>query len=85
MEDAKQAYYNIIISLWKMFKEDVDRISADMGHDSWLTLVGKYDTVYQTYRGTPYEHYAAEMVMAHVHELEAIWRRRFFEGIPTEA
>lgn len=84
MQNSKQTYYDIMTALWKMFREDIAHAGADNDDKTWLALVGKYDSVYQTYRGTPYEHYAAEMILAHVHELEAIWRRDFFEGIKAE-
>ena len=84
MDTAKKQYYNIMTALWKMFREDIAKAGDEMDSETWLALVGKYDTIYKQYHGTPYERYASEMILAHVHELENIWRRAFFDGIKPE-
>lgn len=81
---SKQSYYDIITKLWKLFREDISRAGTENDAETWLALVGKYDAIYKQYRGTQYERFAAEMILTHVHELENIWRRSFFEGVKTE-
>jgi hypothetical protein len=80
----KETYYTIITDLWKLFREDYAVAGSEHTAESWLTLVGKYDTIFQQYRGTRFERYASEMIMAHVHELERIWKDNFFDGVTTE-
>lgn len=82
--DAKKTYFDITQTIWKMFKDDIVHAGTENDSETWLALVGKYDAVYKQYRGTPYERFAAEMITTHVHELENIWRRQFFDGVKTE-
>jgi hypothetical protein len=82
--DTKKTYFDITQSLWKMFKEDIEHAGTENDAETWLALVGKYDMIYKQYHGTPYERYASEMILAHVHELENIWRRAFFDGVKPE-
>lgn len=84
MQTAKNQYYDIITQLWKFFRDDITVAGMEHSAESWLALVGKYDQIFQQVRGTRFERYAAEMITAHVHELERIWSDAFLNGVKTE-
>ena len=73
--DEKKEYYNVLTTIWKMFREDMETVKTIKSAEdkAWTDMVARYEAVADN---APRETraYATDMMLVHVKALEDMWR-----------
>lgn len=74
--DDKKAYHDIITSIWKLLKVNLDVINdiKDGNDPRWETIVNDFIRI-ESAAPPHLKKYAGDMVALHVWELERRWRK----------
>jgi hypothetical protein len=74
--DDKKAYHDIITSIWKLLKVNLDVIKdiKDSNDPRWETIVNDFTHI-ESAAPPHLKKYAGDMVALHVWELERRWRK----------
>lgn len=75
--DDKKAYYDIITSIWKLLKTNMDVVAdiKDPMDPRWKAICDDFTRIELT-APDALKRYAGDMVLLHVSELENMWRSR---------